>query len=417
VELSGYALTLAQQSAESRDTVRSNRRLLDEAFDGLIKRDIMDRAMTALIVQVMAISILLAGFSNIGIVYFTKELEFNKRVILEMSTQLVSTIVTIVLAFVYRNVWAMVFGRLTGVVCGLALSYVMHPYRPRLSFDISRAKELWGFGKHIFGMTILRFLYMHGDDVFLGKMLGATALGFYQQAFKIGTMVSTEIGGKIQTVAFPVYSKLRDNVPKVRSGYFKVINTTTLIVFPVAGGLIALAPEITEVVFGAKWLPMVPAMRILCLFGPLKCMQRASVFMAMGRPDILTRLMIIKFLLMAVSIYPLTVKWGMVGTSFCVLGADLIIQPFGLYELQKLIDAKARDVLKTLSFPFFATLAMMLGVYLTKIAIGSAGAFRLIFLVVTGGVIYSVFLLLASRFSSKYDALALIRDVAKGLKS
>ncbi|RKY09559.1 MAG: hypothetical protein DRP66_01880, partial [Planctomycetota bacterium] len=124
VELSAYALGLAQQSAAERDTVRFNRRLLDEAYAGLIKRNIMDRAVTALIVQVMAISVLLAGFGNIGIVYFTKELEFNKRVIREMSTQLVSTFATIVLAFAYRNVWALVFGRLAGVVCGLALSYV-----------------------------------------------------------------------------------------------------------------------------------------------------------------------------------------------------------------------------------------------------------------------------------------------------
>ncbi len=416
VELSGYALRLIEQSDEDRDNLRFNRRLLDEAYAEIIKRDVLDRQTATLVIQVLAISVLLGSLRNIGTMYFTKELEFSKLVILRTSSEIVTFCITVTLAFMYRSVWALVFGRLGGVVSGFVLSYVMHPYRPRLSFDLAKARELWGFGKHLFGMTILRFLYMHGDDVFLGKMLGATALGFYQQAFKIGTMVSTEIGGKIQTVAFPVYSKLQDNVAKLRSGYFKVINTTTLIVFPVAGGLIALAPEITEVVFGAKWLPMVPAMRILCLFGPLRCMQRASVFMAMGRPDILTRLMIIKFLLMAVSIYPLTVKWGMVGTSFCVLGADLILQPFGFYELQKLIDAKARDVLKALSFPFFATLAMMLGVYLTKIAIGSAGAFWLIFLVVMGGATYSVFLLLASRFSSEYDALAIIRDVAKGLK-
>ncbi|MCD6393330.1 MAG: oligosaccharide flippase family protein, partial [Planctomycetes bacterium] len=220
VELSAYALTLAQQPAERRNTVRSNRRLLDEAFDGLIKRDIMDRGVAALVVQVMAISVLLAGFGNIGTFYFTKELEFNKRVILEISTQLVSTIVTIVLAFVYRNVWALVFGRLAGVVCGLTLSYVMHPYRPRLSFDMSRAKELWGFGKHMFGISILKYFCINGDDLFLGKMLGMTVLGYYQKAFQVGNMVATEIGNKVSMVAFPAYSKLQDNVAKLRSGYF-----------------------------------------------------------------------------------------------------------------------------------------------------------------------------------------------------
>ena len=417
VELSGYAKRLIEQSDEERDNLRFNRRLLDEAYDEAIIHSVLDRQMVALVIQVLAITVLLNCLRNIGTIYFMKELEFKKRVILQTLSEIATFCVTVTLAFMYRNVWALVFGNLAGAASSCVLSYVMHPFRPRLCFDLAKARDLWGFSKHIFGITILRFLCVQGDDIFLAGMLGSTVLGFYRQAFKIGTMVSTEISGKVQTVAFSAYSKLQDNVAKLRSGYFKTLNTTILVVFPVAGGLIALGPEITEVVFGEKWLPMVPAMQILCVFGPLKCMQRASVFMAMGRPDIITRFSIIRFLLMAASIYPLTVKWGMVGTSFCVLGADLILQPFGFYELQKLIDAKARDVLKALSFPFFATLAMMLSVYLAKNAIGSVGPFRLILLVAMGGVIYSVSLLLASRFSSEYDALALIRDVAKGLKS
>ncbi len=416
VDLSGYALRLIEQSHEDRNNLRFNRRLLDEAYAGIIKRDVLDRQTVTLVIQVLAISVLLGGLRNIGTMYFMKELEFSKLVILRTSSEIVTFCITVTLAFMYRSVWALVFGRLAGVVCGLALSYVMHPYRPRLSFDVSKFRELWGFGKHIFGMTILRFLCLHGDDIFLGRMLGATVLGYYQQAFKIGNMVSTEIGGKVQTVAFPVYSKLQGNVAKLRSGYFKALQVTTLIVFPAAGGLIALAPEITEVVFGAKWLPMVPAMQILCVFGPLKCMQRASVFMAMGRPDILTRLTIIKFLLMVASIYPLTVKWGMAGTSFCVLGTSLIIQPLGFYELQKLIDAKARDVLRNLSFPFLGTIAMVVCIWFAKNMTGPVGVVSLIAIVLLGVVVYSVAMLLLSRISSKYDAKGLIYDIVKGLK-
>ncbi|RKY08911.1 MAG: hypothetical protein DRP66_03475 [Planctomycetota bacterium] len=269
----------------------------------------------------------------------------------------------------------------------------------------------------MFGISILRFFCVHGDDAFLGKMLGATALGFYQQAFRIGHMVTTEIGGRVAVVAFPAYSKLQDNVAKLRSGYFKAVCVTTLIVFPAAGGLIALAPEITRIAFGAKWLPMVPAMQILCLLGPLKCMQRGPVFMAMGRPDIITKISAMRLVLMVVSIYPLTVKWGMAGTSFCVLGMGLIMQPVAFYELQKLIDAKVRDVLRILSYPLAATLLMMLCLYLVKNAMNSVGPAGLVLLVGIGAAVYSIFILLLSKISSEYDVPALIRDVVKGLKS
>lgn len=417
VDLSGHALRLIEQSDEDRDNLRFNRRLLDEAYAGIIKQDVLDRRMATLVIQVLAISVLLGGLRNIGTMYFMKELEFSKLVILRTSSEIVTFCITVTLAFMYRSVWALVFGRLGGVAFGCVLSYVMHPYRPKLSFDPAKARELWGFGKHMFSITILKFLCLHGDDFFLGRMLGATVLGFYQQAFKIGNMVATEIGNKVQTVAFPAYSKLQDNVAKLRSGYFKALKTTTLIIFPAAGGLIALGPEITEVVFGEQWLPMVPAMQILCLLGPLKCMQRASVFMAMGRPDIMTKLSALRFVLMAATIYPLTAKWGMAGTSLCVLGGAILLQPIGFYELQKLIGAKVRDIFKILSYPVMATLVMMLCVYLAKNAMAAVGLVSLLALIVLGAGVYLIVILLLSKISPDYDALASVRDITRGLKS
>lgn len=417
VELSRYVRRLVEHPHEDRDNLRFNRRLLGEAYEGAIIHSVLDRQMVTLVIQVLAITVLFSSLRNVGTVYFTKELEFSKLVILRTSSEIATFCVTVILAFMYRNVWALVFGNLAGAASRCVLSYVMHPFRPRLCFNPAKARELWGFGKHIFGATILRFFCTHGDDIFVGRMLGSTVLGFYRQAFKIGTMVSTEIGGKVQMVAFPAFSKLQSDVDKLRSGYFRTLKTTALIVFPVTGGLIALGPEITEVVFSEKWLPMVPAMQILCLLGPLKCMQRQSVFLAMGRPDIMTKIAVMRFILMATSIYPLMLKWGMEGTSLCVLGASIILQPVGLYELQKLIGAKARDVLRLLSYPVLATAVMMLCLCLVKSTMQSVGLVSLLLLVGIGVVVYSTLIILVSKISSDYDALALVRDVAKGLKS
>jgi O-antigen/teichoic acid export membrane protein len=417
VELSKYSQNLAVAAEGSRDDVRFNRRLLEESFEGIIKRDILDRQMATLVIQVLAMSVVLAAFRNIGTMYFTKELEFKKHAMLQAGTEAVSFVVTVSLAFVYRNVWALVFGRVSGVVCSIILSYIMHPYRPRVSFDLSKAKELWGFGKHLFGIGILKFFCLNGDDIFLGRMLGTTVLGFYQQAFRIGNMVATEVGNKVSTIAFPAYSKLQDNVAKLRNGYFKSLRLTTMVVFPAAGGLIVLAPEITEVVFGVNWLPMVPAMQILCLLGPLRCMQRGPVFMAMGRPDIITKMSALRLVLMVATIYPLTIKWGMAGTSLCVLGVGIVLQPIGIYELQKLIGAKMRDILKILSYPATATLVMMLCIYFAKNAISSVGAVLLGALVGLGVVVYLAVIFLLSKLSPDYDALESVRDITRGLKS
>jgi O-antigen/teichoic acid export membrane protein len=368
------------------------------------------------VIRLVAVSIIINSSVNIGTVYFTKELEFNKQFVLDISSTLVGTLTAICLAFIYRNVWSLVFGRLANAVTRSVLSYLMHSYRPKISLNLSYIKELWGFGKHMFSVNILKFFCLHGDDIFLGKMLGATALGFYQQAFKIGTMVANEIGNKISDVSFPAYSKLQDNLEKLKAGYFKSVQLTSLIIFPIAGGLMVLAYDFTEIVLGEKWLPMVPALKIFCVLGPLKCMQRASVFKGLGRPDILTKLACLRFVLMAVGIYPLTVKLGMVGTSLSVLLPSLVLQPMGFYHLQKLTGIKTLDVLKLLSFPFASTLIMILCIMAAKNMLVSVSLVSLISLIFLSMAVYLLSLWLLSSISSEYNLVKLIRDIAKGLK-
>ncbi len=368
------------------------------------------------IIRVISLTVLLDALNNIGVTYFRKELDFKKHFFFRSSATLVDTVVAISFAVVYRNVWALVAGKLTASCVKLAISYLIHPYRPRFTMDTKKALELWKFSKHILGSSILRFFILQGDDIVLAKMLGTPVLGLYRYAYRISNMVATEISDMIAQVAFSAYSKLQDNKEKLRVGYFKTIQVVSLIVFPIAGGIIILAYELIYVVLGDQWLPMEQAMQILCVLGLLKCFQRAPAFKAVGRPDVITKLSIIRFVVLAITIYPLTKTLGMAGTSLSVLISCLSSQPFAFRYLQKLIGAKFTDVAKVLSFPIAATLIMMLCIFAVKSAFDTVSVLSLGFLVALGAVVYLAVICLAGIISKDYNVFALIRDIAKGLK-
>jgi lipopolysaccharide exporter len=375
-----------------------------------------NRPDAADLLRVAAVSLVVVAVTNIGTVYFVKELDFRKQFTLEIIGTLVGTVLAVWFALQYRNVWALVIGRLSGDITRCLLSYVMQPYKPGISFDIAKAKDLWGFGKHVFGIKILHFFGLYGDDAFVGKVLGAVALGFYQMAYRIASMVATEFGDLIGKVAFPAYSKLQDNAVKLRGGYFKSIQVISLFVFPITGGIIVLAPEFTRIILGEKWLPMAPAMQILSLLGLLKCMQRGPVFKSLGRPDISKMVAFWRLVIIIITIYPLTVKLQIAGTSLCMLFSSVLVQPIGFYQLEKLADIKFKDVLKMLSMPTATTLVMMLCVFAAKSAFDTVGLVSLGFLVCLGGVVYIILILLAPIIYKDYDAIALVRDILKGLK-
>jgi len=154
------------------------------------------------ILQVIGLSVLFQGFTSVGVIYFQKELEFHKQFAYMFSGALVNAGVAILAAFLLRSVWALVFGLLAGNLMRMVVSYFIHPYRPHIHFSRKQFKELFGFGKWIFGSSMLVFLITQGDDIFVGRLLGIAALGFYQLAYRISNMPTTEITHVISQVTF-----------------------------------------------------------------------------------------------------------------------------------------------------------------------------------------------------------------------
>jgi len=366
------------------------------------------------IIRVIGFSILFQAFTNIGVIYFQKELEFNKQFIYQFSGTLADFIVAISAVLILKNVWALVLGLLAGNAVRCFVSYLIHPYRPHLSKDLGKAKELFGFGKWIMGSSILIFLITQGDDIFVGKLLGVTMLGFYQMAYRISNMPATEITHVISQVTFPAYSKLQDDIPKLRKAYLKVLQVTAFLSFPVAGMIFVLAPDFTMIFLGEKWMPMVPAMQALCVFGITRSIAATmgSVFYSVGRPKIQTKLAIVQLIIMAVIIYPLTVQWGILGTSLAVVIPMIVILILGAKEVKNILAFKYKTFFGTIGILITAVFLMLLTISLAKKLLSGENAVNFLLLMLLGSIIYFGSMYLWDRVSG-YKMRDMIREILK----
>lgn len=343
------------------------------------------------IIQVIGFAILLQAFTNIGVIYFQKELEFNKEFIYQFAGTLADFIVAVSAVLILRNVWALVFGLLAGNFARFVVSYLIHPYRPHLSRDLRKAKELFGFGKWILGSSILVFLITQGDDIFVGKLLGATALGFYQLAYRISNMPATEITHVISQVTFPAYSKLQDDISKLREAYLKVLQLTAFFSFPIAGLIFILAPDFTKIFLGEKWMPMVPAMMVLVLWGGLRSIGATTgpIFQGVGKPGIATKLQFARLILLVIIIYPLTINWGILGASLAVLLSIIPVEPVTFYMTIKIIRCRIWEFMKLIALPMLGVAIMSATLLASRFFIfSSAGFFPFFVLVAIGVVMY-----------------------------
>lgn len=320
------------------------------------------------VTKAVSFTVLFGGLSNIGTIYFSKEIDFRKDFVINLSKIISGTVVTIILAFILRNSWALVWGMLSGSLVRCIVSYIIHPYRPKFHFEWHKAKELLNFGKWIFGSGIVLFLVTQGDDILVGKLLGTTALGFYALAYAVANLVATEISRLISQVTFPAYAKLQDEKEKLKKAYFKTFQVTSFIVIPIAACVFLLSYEFTNIFLGEKWLPMVPALKILTFCGLMRALfvTGGSLFVSVGRPNMDFKILSIRLIIMAIFIYPAIKFYGILGASFTVLLGFLFAMPTWFYATKKITDADFSIYAKSVLPSLIGTSVLIAFIYFMK---------------------------------------------------
>lgn len=344
------------------------------------------------VIRVIAATVLMSGFRNIGMVYFERDLEFHKQFIYEIAANLINLIVSIILAFHLRSVWALVWGGLSADIFRLFFSYFIHPYVPKLRIELKKVIDLFRFGKWVFLSGMLVFLITQGDDLFVAKFLGISALAYYQMAFMVSNLPTTEISHVISNVTFPAYSKMQNDVKRLRAAYLRVLQLTALVSLPLTGLIFSLSQELTSTVLGSKWMPIVPLIRILSLAGLLRAIAATTgpVLQGVGAPKLDTVWQVVRLFILAVAIYPMTLRWGLSGISMAVLLSIFITTVGFCWMVIRVIGCRGYDFFKSLIVPLVSTLAMILLIGWIKSQIAFPNPWQLAFLSICGILTYQL---------------------------
>ncbi|SMO53792.1 lipopolysaccharide biosynthesis protein [Halorubrum cibi] len=346
------------------------------------------------ILRVIALTPLLLGLRNPGIVYFRKNLEFHKQFVYTMSGSVTNFVVALAFALTTGSVWALVFGYVASDAARLLASYAIHGYRPWPELDLEVVRDLFGFGKWITGSEIVYFLINQGDDAVIGWVLSATSLGLYQVAYQFAKAPATEISQIISSVAFPAYSQLQDDIPALRSAFYRTLQVTMVIAFPAAVGIATVAPTFVEAVLGTEWTPMVPVMQLVAVYGLLIALGSAysPVWKALDRPDYMVKLGALRLVLTAIIVIPVTREFGIAGTAAAVLGVYIFpVMPIDVYLVIESVETSLGRLLREMSYPAAASL-LMGGVVLWLQATLTLewAILELIVLVTAGAAVYAV---------------------------
>lgn len=174
-----------------------------------------------------------------------------------------SGLVGIGMAMLGFGVWALVDATLAQAIISAIILLLIQPYPKRPQFEREALNELIYFGG---GFTVGRFLnYVaeQGDNVVVGRWLGADALGVYGRAYQLLVFPVTLFGTALDLVLFPSMSRVQHDAQRLATVYRHGVSLIALIMLPVSVVAMVLAPEIIQVLLGPQWVGVVLPFQIL----------------------------------------------------------------------------------------------------------------------------------------------------------
>ncbi|MFQ5617011.1 MAG: lipopolysaccharide biosynthesis protein, partial [Anaerolineales bacterium] len=215
------------------------------------------------VIRVLSLTFPLSAFSNIHDSLLRKGLAFKNKFIPDFARAVGKGLFSILFALLGFGAWSLIFGQLIGVAVTVVAYWKVLPWRPSLRFVSSLARSLLRYGISIVALNSLAMLLLNLDYLFIGRFMGAEALGVYTLAFRLPDLSITQFCRVISTVVFPVYVKMRDDPSALRKGFLITLRYVSVVTIPLGVGLALVAEPFVITILTDKWLEAIPVMQAI----------------------------------------------------------------------------------------------------------------------------------------------------------
>jgi O-antigen/teichoic acid export membrane protein len=306
------------------------------------------------IVPVASLTLVLIGFNSVSYPLLQKRLRIARLNVFDTVVQIFGMVVHIVLAFLSPTVWALVFGGLITTAGTMIGTHFLLP-DVKVKFKIAKqlAFQILSFSKWIFASSIVYFLSMNFDRIYLAKIIPLEVLGVYGIARTISDLLSGLVQKLGNVLLFPVIAshsqmdrnELRGQLARIRVKFF----------LPIVFGLsffVATADLAIQILYdqryhAASW--MLGVLVVGSWFSVLANVNETTL-LGLGRPSYSAISNFAKFVFLLIGLPVEYREFGLVGAVTVIAFADLFrYVPILIGQLRERISFGLQDLLMTLA--------------------------------------------------------------------
>jgi O-antigen/teichoic acid export membrane protein len=279
-----------------------------------------------IVLKVLGGIFILESLSIVSHSLLQRELKFRIIAISSFLSHLIGYgVIGISLGFWNFGIWALIIAHMSQTLIFTVSIILAQNTSLKFKFNYSAFCELIYFGG---GMTLARianYLAGQGDNIVIGRTLGAVELGIYGRAYQFMVMPVNLIGTTLDKVLFAAMSKVQDNKKVLLFTYLNGISLISLISIPLSIILVFTAESIIYIFLGAAWLDAVVPFQILAAVMLFRMSYKMSDSLARAVGSVYKRALVQGIYAILVIFFSWVGHfWGLIGVSIGVYIAVFI---------------------------------------------------------------------------------------------
>lgn len=335
------------------------------------------------VLQVLSTVFIISAFTQVQEAIIRKEMNFKTLAQGSVLSTIISGSIGVWLAWNEYGVWSLVVQMILEKIVFLVYVWIKSSWSPKLIFSITKIKELWTFGFHMFVSALLNNIVSNLDSIVISKRFSTIELGLFSRAKTLNAFAARYSSESISAIMFPAMAKQQSNKEKLIELGMKSEIIISFISFGLLGWLYLTSEMIISIVLGPKWLEAIPIYKLLCLSGFAYPMGVAtsSILQASGLSKVFLRLEFIRKLISISGLF-IGLSFGIEGYLISLVITGIINLLINIYICAKNTGQRfSSQVLNILPYPAIA----ILSVYLSMMIVRKSGY------VIFDFILYSLF--------------------------
>jgi O-antigen/teichoic acid export membrane protein len=298
------------------------------------------------LIPLVVLDIVFSGLSMVSQALLARAMRYKEMAALATADALANATASVAFAWFGFGYWSLVLGG----VCGSGLKWIwgvkLVGWQISFRFVPSAARELMSFAFGTYARGLLEYVSLTIDNLIVGKVLGVTALGYYDKAFSSTQRAYNKLTVGGPTVSFRTLSIIQDEPERFRRALEKIVISSSILTYGVFAVLGVMGPHLIVFLFGEKWQPSVIPFQMLCVGGALRTANAFAGAAANARGWMWSNVWRqgAYVVMIAGGVY-LAAPWGINGASTAVMVATVVMSLLTLTMLHSATHIRWRQLL------------------------------------------------------------------------